>query len=492
MLHTLFLMLLLLHFTRCSSHVSEISENDSKEVTIDSGSIFLNGQAFFPMAINYKVVINHDSAGLWISPAYDYIVNDTASYLNKNKAISLIKADFRLMKEMGFNTVRIVGAGEQLYYDYLADIMMLSVSKSNGPEKRVPIQDTLLYQGYFDCLDSLFSIAGTENLKVILLAKMYPVTFEIEHHFANMARHFRENRTLIAYDLFNEPLYFDSLERKKVDVVKITKRWKKILKNNAPNHLMTLGLVGIREAFEWDPTIVDADFLSFHPYEFEREQVRNEMAWYCKYVKKPWIIGETSIPADNDSISYNEQKVFAEKTLNQAIACGAIGYSWWQYKDVNWGKYHSDFMGVISRHGTTFTTIDSLKIEGTVKPVAEVFKNYDFSKTSEIALLPNYYNYSSQNNFLLKGRVVDKNKKAISNGVIIAWNQDWTKSYHTVTKSDGSFVLGSDFKLYHYRVTGLGRESTPIYGCYNRFKPLPDGSQIVNVGSVILGPMLTQ
>lgn len=148
-----------------------------------------------------------------------------------------------------------------------------------------------------------------------------------------------------------------------------------IFREHAPNHLSTIGLTGIREVFEWDPNILSFDFISFHPYEYEPNQVLNELYWYGKYVTVPWIIGETSFPAENDSVKYEDQNKFAIKTLDQTCNCGGIGYSWWQYKDVKWGSYHSDYMGILNWKNTTVNEKGNV-VFGTVKPLENVFKTY--------------------------------------------------------------------------------------------------------------------
>ncbi|MBK6774929.1 MAG: hypothetical protein IPG74_03445 [Flavobacteriales bacterium] len=137
------------------------------------------------------------------------------------------------------------------------------------------------------------------------------------------------------------------------------------------------------------------DFISYHPYEYEPDQVRNELRWYHNTIEVPWIVGETAIPADNDSVPYAEQRAFAEKTLLQSRACGAIGYSWWQYQDVKWGRFHADYMGVLNRDSVTRTASGAL-VNGTVKPVAEAVRSSTHGPIQgECVCLPNYLNYSN-------------------------------------------------------------------------------------------------
>jgi hypothetical protein len=289
----------------------------------------------------------------------------------------------------------------------------------------------------------------------------------------------------MAYDLFNEPLYFDKPERDKKEVYEITRRWKKLCKRNSPRQLITIGLAGIREVHAWDPMTVNADFISFHPYEHEPEQVRNEIYWYSKYVKKPWLIGETAIPADDDSVPYREQKEFANKTLKQALNCGAWGYSWWQYKDVRWQKFHSSYMGVINRNGQTKAGTDDLIVNGTPKMVAEVFKKFDPNARKDSCIcLDNYFNYSQHHACRIIGRLLDKKNKPIEGGIILAWNQWWSSSYHTITKPDGSFELLGDFPFYHWIASANAYSIVRGDVLPDTARKYPDGIPTMDIGTL--------
>ncbi|MBP8824275.1 MAG: hypothetical protein KBH07_11580, partial [Flavobacteriales bacterium] len=229
----------------------------------------------------------------------------------------------------------------------------------------------------------------------------------------------------------------------------------KLMDEHAPDHLFTLGLTGIREAFEFDPELIDVDFISFHPYDYERDQVMNELAWYGKELTVPWMVGETAIPADNDSVLFDEQRAFAERTLAQARACGATGYSWWQYKDVRWHEFHPSHMGVLAREGFSRTRQGHL-VEGTPKPVADVFRTFDPQAPKGPCMeLPNYYNYSGHSTSRICGKLVDASGDPVRQGVIIGWDEHWSASYHTVTLDDGSFELLGDFRFHHWMATGL-------------------------------------
>ena len=238
----------------------------------------------------------------------------------------------------------------------------------------------------------------------------------------------------------------------------ITKRWQNIVKQHAPHQLTTIGLACQREVYEWDPNLMNVDFISFHPYEYEEDQVRNELYWYYKYVKKPWIIGETGIPSNNDSIPYENQVKFAEKTLLQNLNCGGMGYSWWQFKDVEWGGYHQNFLGVVNRDGETKTSKGET-VPGTPKPVTKTIGQFNTAqKKGPCECLDNYYNFSSNNKFRVTGRLVDEDGKPLEGGGILAWDEWWINHHVTSTKPDGTFELYSEYKFYHWMVSATLHE----------------------------------
>lgn len=459
-------------------------------VSINGKRFNLNGKDFYPIIINYLAGLQTDGKDLWPCPAIDYTIDAEKNVVSKDSAIIKLRADFNLIKKMGFNAVRVcrIGEGELVNDSNTYTNISVRAEIGNGNFTSIIISNKESYKKYFDAISILLNEINNAGLKAILLTPLLPDVKSTETRFKNFASYFKNEATIMAYDLFNEPLYFDHKNmapRTKEEVCEITKRWDKILKENDSNHLSTIGLEGIREVFAWDPNILKVDFLSLHPYEYEPEQVRNEIYWYGKYITKPWIIGETSLPADNDSVTYVEQKQFAKKTLKQSINCGSWGYSWWQYKDVDWHVFHPNFMGVITRTGKTAITKDSLIILGTPKPLVEEFKNANPSAVikDSCMCLKNYYNYTTNDKFILAGRVVDnKSNQPIEGAVILAWNDNWSHSYHTITKSDGSFELTSHYPFYHWIASATNYSITRADILPDTAKISKNGIPTINIG----------
>lgn len=428
---------------------------DKKDfVSIQNNHFSVCDTAFFPVVLNYALSIQGNSKELWPSPNNCYEPNGSFRYNSKDSNLIQLQAQLDLIKKMGFNTVRIIGIGET-NFDLKKKYIAVQYALNNNKDSAINLNNSENYTRYLNALAELFKATDKAGLKVIFLVRMVPNFSPSINLLAKITNRFKNEPTIMAYDLFNEPLYFDTVPRKKMDVYYIVKEWNNIQKRNAPYQLSTIGLEGIREVFKWDPTILTVDFISYHPYEYEKEQVRNEMYWYGKYTKKPWIIGETAIGADNDSVTYQQQEIFAEKTLTQAYDCGAIGYSWWQYQDVGWGNYSNKFMGVVNQQGKT--KVNNFYVYGTVKPVVEAFKHFNpKAPKEEPVFLPNYYNYSQYHSYSLIGYVVDDENKPIQGAVVLGWNQYWTNSYHTITKADGSFELLGDIKFYHWIASAVG------------------------------------
>lgn len=434
------------------------NEINPRFVAIKDQQFNLEGKPFHVKAVNFVVSLRLNDTEMWPDIYVGYAPN--AIFLNEQRDSSLknLSAHFNLLKDLGFNTLRIVGIGEAEVRDKYTGRINFKASFGTNHNYCLYLQNEEDYRRYFKAIEDLLRVAEEAGLKVIFTTKLFHEAPETENHLAKLTSRFKDNTAILAYDFFNEPLYFDSLPRKKEDVYYITKKWYSIVKKNAPYHLTTIGLACQREVYEWDPNLMNVDFISFHPYEYEKDQVRNELYWYHKYVKKPWIIGETGIPSNNDSIPYENQVQFAKKTLIQNYNCGGMGYSWWQFKDVEWGGYHQNFLGIVNWNGETLNSKGE-KIQGTPKPVAHTIGAFIPPTQKGPCECPdNYYNFSSNNKFRVTGKLIDEDGKPIDGGGVLAWDEWWINHHVTSTKPDGSFELYSEYKFYHWMVSSTLHE----------------------------------
>lgn len=455
-------------------------------VSISNGRFQLEGKPFYPKIINFVVSLRVNENEMWPAIYFGYAPNAVYRYDGRDSSLKDLKAHLDLIRDMGFNAVRVAGIGEAEVRDQRTGRMNFKASYGTDHNYCVYLEKEEDYTRYFKAIDDLLRLINEAGLKVIFTVKLFHEAPETEKHLEKLTRQFRDNTTILAYDFFNEPLYFDSLARKKEDVYYITKHWQGIVKKNAPHHLTTIGLACQREVYEWDPNLMNVDFLSFHPYEYEADQVRNEMYWYYKFVKKPWIIGETGVPSNNDSIPYADQVKFAEKTLKQNYNCGGMGYSWWQFKDVEWGGYHQNYLGVVSKAGET-TTSKGSTVPGTPKPVTKAIGAFDVTQPKgPCECLENYYNFSSNNKFRVTGRMVDGDGRPLEGGGILAWDRWWIDHHVTSTRPDGTFELYSEYKFYHWMVSATLHEMKTADMDPDTAKIGADGVPTIRLGTIVL------
>ncbi len=445
-------------------------------VSIKANKFILNEKEFYPLAVNYCVSLQMDAENIWACPSATYNTLNPFPYTTKDSCLMKLKSDMHLIKAMGFNSVRICRVGEPWLNSEKEGELSIGVHIANKHDSSIVLSNNEKnYSDYFNALDEMYQVINDAGLKVILLLRMHPDFKSTEKHLVKISSHFKDEPTIMAYDFYNEPLYGDHTNRTKKEVFTIVKNWSTLFKKNSPKQLSTIGLEGIGEVFEWDPNILDIDFISYHPYEYEYEQVRNEIYWYGKHTKKPWIIGETAIPADNDSMSYKEQYLFAKKTLKQTRNCGGLGYSWWQFKDVEEQFYHASYMGVITQ-------------KEKLKPVTKAFRDYDSSilEQDSCVCLDNYHNLTPFSAFKITGQLVNDNNEPIDGGAIVAWNKSWSHSFHALSKADGSFELTSKFPFYHWMISAT--EMTMVRGNINPAYSYvgDDKTPFINLGKIKL------
>ena len=365
-------------------------------VYIDNQRFMLDGNEWFPLMLNYRDYVDDSDSIVRVSPARHY----------QNKSLA---SDFANIASMGFNCIR----------------MCLRLGSK---------ADTA---SVYSAIDKMIDTAAQLNLRVMMLLNppFDSATMGLE---VGLMRHFANNPTIWAYDFFNEPLYFDKVhDRDKVEAYNIVGSWRKLVCENAPNQLFTIGFAEPIEVFEWDPIMLPVDFVQMHTYHPLR--VASEMYWYStNCTKKPWMVGEVSLPADNDSISYEEQRQFMVQSFLIARSMGAAGFGWWEYMDnpveVN---YEGQYTALIN---------PSKKKKPAAYQVATLM---DMSVPEELANIPpNYYNMLGYNNIALSGRVVDNHRNPVCNALVRGWTKDWI-GMNTYTDSDGRFVLYSnDFNIY--------------------------------------------
>lgn len=429
-------------------------------VYIENSNFKINDKNFFPIIMNYVVKYRKINRDIFLGPAMEY---DSISKFEGNSKDSIhnrIKAHFQLIKEMGFNSIRLVGLNS-LVYDEGSEKAKLDYYDAHGKRAFFDVFVNSKELIYF--IKEIIQIAKETNLRVMILLpkhKKQKTSNELRMSYIEFVlESLKECSTVFSYDFFNEPLYFDNSEythyedvhRSKEDAYKIVLEWKNVMMNLAPNQLLTIGYAEPTEVFEWDPSLLPVDFVSVHTYNPLR--VPNEIYWYSKYIDKPWIIGETSLPADNDSISYIEQSIYMKDVLSRVVNCGGSGFGWWQFQDVLWGPFEHNYTPLLNHNGVSKTKSGNYLIYGSLKPAVDVLREFDFSKKEKCSCHTNYNNLLGYHNFLIKGTVVDINKTPLEGAVIRGWNESWGIAANTFSDSLGNFTLYSNDEFVHFEVS---------------------------------------
>ncbi len=416
----------------------------------------LKDSVFFPLMLNY--VINFRKIG------DKYVVSSLKDYENPqifegntiDSNLTVLKGHLQLIKELGFNTIRLVGlnnmnSGEtpsiKLYSDTPESLGLIEKS------------DIIL-----DSFNEVIKIAENLGLRIMVLLKG-PIDDPDNLEFTKkLLTKYKENPTIFSYDFMNEPLYFDNSnfkdygkrKREKESAYDIAVSWKRLMDEYAPNQLMTIGYSEPIEIFEWDPSILPVDFMAFHTYVPLR--VPNEIYWYSKYIDRPWMIGETALPADNDSVSYQQQHQYLIEAYKRVVNCGGAGFGWWAFQDVSWGGFEHDYTSIMNHQGYTYTQDSTYKIKGSLKPVAYEFKNLkNYKPTYDCPCATNYYNMLAYKNYVIHGQVIDEDSKPIEGAVIRGWNKYYSIAANTFTNAKGEFTLYSNDKFVHFSVSAPGK-----------------------------------
>lgn len=385
--------LLIIAGCQTKSHEASLPEPAPGFVTIEDGHFAIDGEPWFPLMVNY--LVPGDS--------------DTLASLDK------VRSDFQTIASIGFNSVRLC----------------MGIAYPNE-DTAARLRDTR----------RMVQLADSIGLRVMLL--VIPPRDEWRDYDVRLMEALADEPALWAYDLMNEPLYFDpEPNRKKGDAIAIVSDWHQLVRTHAPHQLFTVALAEPIEVFEWDPSMLPVDFLEMHTYHPLR--VQSEMWWYAHFTGKPWMVGETGLPCDNISVSYNDQVRFMRETYDYARNLGAIGYGWWQFEDYPDGvNFEAQYTGLRTS-------------DGTMKPAASLVAHLEDEYIASTAEMPcNYYNMLAYRNVAVTGTVTDRKGRPIEGAVVRGWNEWWGVGMNTYSDADGQFRLVSNDICVHFEISAPG------------------------------------
>lgn len=374
-------------------------------VSIRHGHFAIDGKRWFPVMLNYKAEMKERDGELAVVPAPWYTGGDIGSH-------------FDTIAAWGFNAVRVC-------------------------LDRIDRRDDTA--AMYRATQRMVQQAASAGLHVMLLIEP-PLDDYWRQYTIGLMKRLADQPALWAYDLMNEPLYFDpEKERSKESAAALVKSWRKMVRQYAPNQLFTVALAEPIEVFEWDPSLLPVDFIEMHTYHPLR--VRSEMWWYSHHCGKPWMIGETGLPADGDRVPYEAQARFMLETYRYATQLGAIGYGWWEFQDYPEGvNFEAQYTGLRDSEGRRKPAV------ATVGAMQHTYPEQLFSS----GVPCNYYNMLAYANLATTGVVVDQQGKPIDGAVIRGWNKDWSVGINTFSDSTGRFRLVSNDVCTHFEISAPG------------------------------------
>jgi len=445
----------------------------------DKGFVYMNGKqfmvndsVFFPVLMNYMLDFMEIDGEIIPVPNVQYDSLNIHVGTTKGEWVGQLENHFELLNKLGFNTIRLVGYNSDKYNE--SGELLINLYDRIGNYERVRFESH--HDEFENAVNKAIELASKHHLKVmILLPNHRQNTIEETSRIdfiKNTYALFKENNTVFAYDLCNEPLYFDKADalagvdqsRTKLSAYQLVTTWKKLFDSLVPYQLSTIGFGEPLEVFEWDASILPIDFVSFHTYNPLR--VPNEIYWWSKYIDKPLIISETSLPSDNDSILYSSQSDFMEAAFKRAVDCGISGFGWWQFQDVYWGdNYEHNYTALLDHNGTTYLEDSSKVIYGGVKPAALKLNGLlDYKSTGICNCYNNYENIVGYKNYRVDGYIRDSiTHEPIEGAIVRGYVENWSIASNTFTDKKGHFSLYSNDKMINLHITAPGYEMIYYY-----------------------------
>jgi hypothetical protein len=426
-------------------------EHSEKDFVVISGNqLEYKEEPYFPLTVNYVLQMRQIDGKYCLAPTLEYEEVDKYESETLSELRVETRGHLQIMKDMGFNSVRLcmdrIKIDEEGWYypvDSAYHSKKLYLSQS---------ADTILH-----AFTEYVELVNEMDLKLIWLLKPPVEDATLWDFSVKLLRQFRNEPAIFAYDFFNEPLYFDR-ERDgwKDNVFDVVSSWRRMMDLYAPNQLLTIGLSEPIEVFRWDASILPVDFIAFHTYNPLR--VPNEIYWYSKYINKPWMVGETGLPADGDSISYDTQLHFNRAAYKQVKDCGGLGMAFWEFQDIESSNFEGKYTGLINRTGSTTSSDGAYTMKGTIKPAGHDIRNLlNYEGGGECKPAVNYFNMMGYRNYIIRGKIInEKTSEPIEGAVIRGWNHYWQVGQNTFSDEKGEFELHSNDQCVHFEISAPG------------------------------------
>ncbi len=94
-------------------------------------------------------------------------------YTTKDSSLMLLKADMDLVKEMGFNSVRLVGI-DPLINDKVTGELSIKPSIGNQKDTILELSKEENYTNYLNAIAQLLDVVNKAGLKAVFLCPVFP------------------------------------------------------------------------------------------------------------------------------------------------------------------------------------------------------------------------------------------------------------------------------------------------------------------------------
>jgi hypothetical protein len=399
--------------------------------------------------MNYCVQPIRDEQGNYhIFPYLDWCWGNASSNCNNFSTFNPQPSSWRekmvqhltLIANQGFNTIRLVKLemtynpppkGLEVTDGFLSTPFFYdwNIQKPTCPYMKTPgikVETSEDFNIVGDLIASVINIIREESidLKVILLTGAHGVENKVYFYgkyLEYLAIRFKNEPIVFAYDLYNEPAYEEKVNHyttSKIQRANWMAIWYNSIKSKANSQFITYGPPQ-SDVFLWDFEIMPVDFASYHISSWKArapnynvqlafQKYISELNWFSNSCSKTWIIGETGFSGGYPDTNYpylgtfEEQSYFVENSLRYSSWFGAIGYSWWYYKNGNfpdWWGIEGKNLGLSYKHNNNDW-----------KQAASHFPNYEWNTECPTCTIPadnQMWNPYNLPHLRVKGTVID-------------------------------------------------------------------------------------
>ncbi|MEO6190827.1 MAG: cellulase family glycosylhydrolase, partial [Saprospiraceae bacterium] len=241
---------------------------DAQFIELSNNNFYFQNNIFVPLVMNYAVNIRHEDRGrYWISRSMSYYTTPVGTNCRDEKeCLEHLIHDFTLIKDQGFNVLRIVDFEFGIKNEELANGIpgTLDISYYYGPLKYHEFVEP--FEDHFEVLDKLIQAAKQVNLKIILVSggkqvDQFPLDEDYNIYLKYLSKRYKDESTIMAFDLLNEPSFFHK-GHTKLEARMIVRKWTSTIREQTSHQLITIGLADSHTSFDWDPILLDVDFYS--------------------------------------------------------------------------------------------------------------------------------------------------------------------------------------------------------------------------------------